>query len=106
MMQPSHPSVTDGWGNHDNFVGYGQVDGEDKFALKLRPGDISVPGDGFHLAFAAPTRAAVDAFYQAAMKHGGTDNGSHGLHPEYGENYYAAFVFDPDGHRIEAVICG
>ena len=36
--------------------------------------------------------------------HGGKDNGGSGLHPEYGSGYYAAFVFDPDGYRIEAVI--
>jgi hypothetical protein len=53
---------------------------------------------------AAPSRAAVDAFYQASLAHGGRDNGAAGLHPEYGAHYYAAFVFDPDGYRIEAVI--
>jgi catechol 2,3-dioxygenase-like lactoylglutathione lyase family enzyme len=63
-------------------------------------------GDGFHIAFVARSREAVDAFYQAAMKHGGKDNGGSGLNPEYGKNYYAAFVFDPDGYRIEAVING
>jgi catechol 2,3-dioxygenase-like lactoylglutathione lyase family enzyme len=57
-----------------------------------------------HFAFAAPDRGAVDAFYKAAMKAGGKDNGKPGLRPEYHEHYYAAFVFDPDGHNIEAVI--
>ena len=63
-------------------------------------------GDGFHIAFVARSRKAVDAFYRAALKHGGKDNGGSGLNPEYGKNYYAAFVFDPDGYRIEAVING
>jgi catechol 2,3-dioxygenase-like lactoylglutathione lyase family enzyme len=57
-----------------------------------------------HFAFAAPDRAAVDAFHKAALKAGGKDNGAPGLRPEYHENYYAAFVLDPDGHNIEAVI--
>ncbi len=92
--------------SHDVFVGYGVEDNEDKFALKLIPEGATIPGEGTHLAFAAPSRQAVDEFYAAAMKHGGTDNGGFGIHSEYGPNYYAAFVFDPDGYRIEAVICG
>lgn len=44
------------------------------------------------------------AFYAAALTQGGTDNGGAGLHPEYGPDYYAAFVIDPDGYRIEAVV--
>jgi catechol 2,3-dioxygenase-like lactoylglutathione lyase family enzyme len=88
----------------ETAVGYGSPGGEDQFAIKLRPASVVVPGEGFHVAFAAPSRQAVAAFYQAAMEHGGRDNGGAGLHPEYGNNYYAAFVFDPDGYRIEAVI--
>ena len=90
----------------ESFVGYGQIDDADFFSLKLRSDGVTIPGDGFHLAFAASTRAAVDAFYQAALQHSGTDNGGCGLHPEYGDHYYAAFVLDPDGYWIEAVICG
>jgi len=86
------------------FVGYGSEAGKDVFALKLRPENAGVPGDGFHVAFAAPTREAVSAFYEAALAHGGRDNGGAGLHPEYGPDYFAAFVMDPDGYRIEAVI--
>lgn len=56
-----------------------------------------------HLAFMARTRAQVDAFYHAALAAGGKDNGAPGLRPRYHANYYAAFVFDPDGHNIEAV---
>ncbi|HRJ02739.1 MAG TPA: VOC family protein [Hyphomonas sp.] len=88
------------------FVGYGTEDNCDKFALKRQKAPICVPRAGFHLAFAAPNRKAVDAFYEAAMKQGGKNNGGCGLHKEYGPNYYAAFVFDPDGYRIEAVING
>jgi len=56
-----------------------------------------------HIAFLAPSRAAVDAFYQAALAAGGTDNGPPGLRPHYHPNYYGAFVLDPDGYNVEAV---
>lgn len=84
-------------------IGYGVEDGKDKFCLKLRP-DVNSPGPGFHLAFAAPTRDAVDAFYAAAVATGGICNGPPGARPNYGPTYYAAFVIDPDGYRVEAVI--
>lgn len=56
-----------------------------------------------HVAFGVASRALVDAFYQAAITAGGRDNGPPGLRPHYHENYYGAFVLDPDGHNIEAV---
>ena len=56
-----------------------------------------------HLAFAAESREQVDAFYRAALAAGGKDNGAPGLRPRYHAHYYAAFVFCPDGHNIEAV---
>jgi len=55
-----------------------------------------------HLAFQAADRATVDAFHQAALAHGGEDNGGPGERP-YHPGYYAAFVYDPDGNNIEAV---
>ena len=55
-----------------------------------------------HIAFHADNRAAVDAFYEAAIAAGGKDNGPPGLRPQYHANYYGAFVHDPDGHNIEA----
>lgn len=60
------------------------------------------PQSGLHVCFAAPTRASVDAFHVAALAHGGADNGAPGLRTDYAPNYYAAFVADPDGYRIEA----
>lgn len=87
----------------DTAIGYGLVDDEDLLCLKLRD-NAHAPGAGFHLAFAASSRAQVDAFYAAALASGGTGNGEAGLRPDYGDSYYAAFVIDPDGHRIEAVI--
>jgi catechol 2,3-dioxygenase-like lactoylglutathione lyase family enzyme len=87
----------------DASIGYGLVDGEDILLLNLCP-DATAPGDGFHLAFAAPSRASVDAFHQNGLAAGGRDNGAPGLRPDYGDAYYAAFLVDPDGHRVEAVI--
>jgi len=66
-------------------------------------GDNERVGEGTHVAFAARTRAEVDAFYAAAMAAGGTDNGPPGIRAIYHPNYYGAFVRDPDGLNIEAV---
>lgn len=56
-----------------------------------------------HVAFVARSRADVDAFHAAALAAGGRDNGAPGLRPHYHPDYYGAFVFDPDGHNVEAV---
>ncbi len=64
------------------------------------------PESGLHFCLTAPTRKAVDAFHQAALAAGGVDNGKPGLRPDYGADYYAAFVIDPDGYRIEAYCSG
>jgi len=61
------------------------------------------PIEKLHVAFVASTREAVDAFHKAALNAGGVCNGPPGLRPRYAENYYAAFVLDPDGNNIEAV---
>ncbi len=58
---------------------------------------------GNHVAFSASRRNDVDAFYVAALTAGGKPNGEPGLRPEYSDTYYAAFVRDLDGHKIEAV---
>ncbi|KAK3395041.1 Glyoxalase/Bleomycin resistance protein/Dihydroxybiphenyl dioxygenase [Podospora didyma] len=65
--------------------------------------DAAAPGPGFHLAFNAPTRDSVVMFHAVAMGYGGTDNGLPGVRKHYGQNYFAAFVVDPDGWRLEAV---
>jgi catechol 2,3-dioxygenase-like lactoylglutathione lyase family enzyme len=57
---------------------------------------------GLHVCFTAPSAAAVDAFHAAALQAGGRDNGGPGLRPIYSDDYYAAFIIDPDGYRIEA----
>jgi catechol 2,3-dioxygenase-like lactoylglutathione lyase family enzyme len=84
------------------FAGYGVQDGKDKLALKETAASAPA-GPGFHIALAAPSREAVDAFHEAALRHGASDNGLPGLRLHYGPTYYAAFIIDLDGHRIEAV---
>jgi catechol 2,3-dioxygenase-like lactoylglutathione lyase family enzyme len=89
------------WSNEDG-VGYGVPGGNDKLALFLQAG-VTPPGPGFHLAFEAPSRTAVDAFHAEALRLGGRDEGAPGERPDYSPTYYAAFVIDPDGHKPEAV---
>jgi catechol 2,3-dioxygenase-like lactoylglutathione lyase family enzyme len=79
-------------------VGFG-VPGEKIFWI----GDGDKVGEGIHVAFTADTHAQVNAFHSSGLKAGGTDNGKPGPRPNYGPNYYAAFVYDPDGANIEAV---
>lgn len=74
-------------------------DGKPEFWL----GEGGAGGQHLHVAFAARTRAEVDAFYRAALAAGGGDNGAPGLRPHYHPNYYGAFVLDADGNNIEAV---
>jgi len=66
-------------------------------------GDGKAPTTGVHVAFTAPDRTTVDAFYKAALAAGGRDNGAPGIRAHYHPHYYGAFVLDPDGHNIEAV---
>jgi len=90
------------WEN-PNGAGFGEPGRGDKLALFAKPGEARVPGAGFHLAFSAPSRAAVDAFHAAAVAASGTDAGAPGPRPHYSPSYYAAFVIDPDGYKLEAV---
>jgi catechol 2,3-dioxygenase-like lactoylglutathione lyase family enzyme len=83
---------------HGGGVGMGQ-DGKPYFWF----GDGRPAGSGLHVAFVTQTRGAVDAFYAAALAAGGRDNGPPGPRPHYHDNYYGAFVLDPDGNNIEAV---
>ncbi len=90
--------------NGETSLGYGK----DSVALWIGVTRKPVKADmasGLHVCFDAPTRKSVDAFHKAALATGGTDNGKPGLRADYGANYYAAFVIDPDGYRIEAY-CG
>ena len=82
-------------------LGFGAEGEQGLFWIGAGEGDR--PGTGLHVAFDAESHAQVDAFYNAALAAGGKDNGPPGPRPNYGPNYYAAFVFDPDGANIEAV---
>lgn len=90
-------------GEQEQAVGYGSPGGGDKLALKQVEPATGGSSAGFHVAFAAPNRDAVAGFHAAALAAGGSDNGGPGLREHYGPSYYAAFVVDPDGHRLEAV---
>ncbi|TWT12840.1 VOC family protein [Reyranella sp. CPCC 100927] len=82
-------------------IGYGERGAAGGYISVFR--SENVVADNRHWAFRAPSRAAVRAFYEAALAQGGRDDGPPGLRPEYNPTYYAAFVLDPDGNRIEAV---
>jgi|SRR5262249_27426812 len=84
-------------------VGFGKRYPE--FWLNHRPDMYTVaPDTGVHVCLRAPTAAAVEAFHSAALAHGGASDGAPGLRPQHGEGYYAAFIRDPDGNRVEAVV--
>jgi len=88
-------------------AGYGPpgFEGEAPLALVV-PTDAppSAPSSAFHVALAAPDREAVQRFHAEALAHGGRDEGPPGVRENYDPGYYAAFVLDPDGHRLEAVV--
>ena len=89
------PEMTGNEGHHAGF-------GADKKAFFwLTTG--KAPKSRSHVAFEAKDHAAVAAFYEAAIKAGGKDNGLPGLRPHYHKHYFGAFVLDPDGHNVEAV---
>ena len=92
----------------DGAVGFGATEpetGDDPGGdFWISTGDPSLPRN--HIAFRAKSVAQVVAFYEAALAAGARDNGAPGLRPHYHINYYATFVFDPDGYNIEAVFHG
>jgi len=86
-------------------AGWGTPPGKDEAFAVIQEAAGLPCGSSFmsHIAFTAPTRAAVAAFYDAAMKNGAESQGEPRLYPEHGVNYFAAFVGDSDGYNIEAV---
>jgi len=90
--------------NDEASAGYGSDEAQFWVLKSARP-VAQNPESGLHLCFDAPTRKSVDAFYKAALAAGGKDNGKPGIRANYSPTYYAAFVIDPDGHRVEAY-CG
>jgi catechol 2,3-dioxygenase-like lactoylglutathione lyase family enzyme len=86
----------------DRGIGYGLPGGPDKLALFLQDHDQPLAaGPGSHLALWAPDETAVQGSHRAALASGGSNEGSPGLRPRYGPAYYAAFIRDPDGHKLE-----
>jgi catechol 2,3-dioxygenase-like lactoylglutathione lyase family enzyme len=85
------------------FVDFGDRDGPE-FSLETPTnGEPASAGNGVHIALCATSPTAVDAFYAAALAHGGTSDGAPGPRPQYGPDYYGAFAFDPEGNKLEAV---
>ena len=83
-------------------VGFGKQYAE--FWINLRADAVPAPANsGAHVCFRARATDLVDAFHAAALANGGASDGAPGLRPQHGEGYYAAFIRDPDGNRLEAV---
>jgi catechol 2,3-dioxygenase-like lactoylglutathione lyase family enzyme len=86
----------------DAAIGFGKKYPE--FWINRRAAMDRIADDsGAHICLRAPSAEAVDAFHAAALAAGGTSDGGPGVRPEYHQTYYAAFIRDPDGNRIEAV---
>ena len=81
-----------------DVAGFGEPPKADFWIGRGKPNDPAL-----HVAFRVNRRALVDAFYHAALAAGGRDNGAPGPRPHYHQDYYGAFVLDPDGHNIEVV---
>jgi catechol 2,3-dioxygenase-like lactoylglutathione lyase family enzyme len=84
-------------------VAYGKVYPE-FWVQKPHDGGSAATANGVHFAFLAPDKPALQAFYEAALAAGGSDDGAPGPRPDYGPEYFGCFVRDPDGHKIEAAI--
>jgi catechol 2,3-dioxygenase-like lactoylglutathione lyase family enzyme len=93
-------------GRDAHWIGYGlRANAADpgRSYLSIRRREALQTSAGTHWAFKAGSRAVVDAFWRAGLSAGGHDDGPPGLRPHYHADYYAAFLLDPDGNRIEAV---
>jgi catechol 2,3-dioxygenase-like lactoylglutathione lyase family enzyme len=82
-------------------VGFGKKYSE--FWINLRPNAPQEDNPGSHVAMRAKSKDMVDVFHATALAHGGTSDGAPGPRESFGEGYYAAFIRDPDGNKIEAV---
>jgi catechol 2,3-dioxygenase-like lactoylglutathione lyase family enzyme len=86
----------------DAAIGYGKKYAEFWINARTTMSPVA-PDSGVHICLRAPSTEAVDAFHAAALVAGGASDGAPGFRAHYHENYYAAFIRDPDGNRIEAV---
>jgi catechol 2,3-dioxygenase-like lactoylglutathione lyase family enzyme len=96
-------------GRDEGWLGYGErCDGDhpERSYVSVRPGPRPETSHGRHWCFKAPSRVAVDDFWRAGLANGGTDDGPPGFRKEYHPTYYAAFLIDPGGNRVEAVFHG
>jgi len=97
--------------NWDGWVGWGRYEDHGQFELALwicPPFNqrAATVGNGTMIAFKADSRRAVREFHEAALQNGGSSEGSPDLRPQYGEDFYAAYVRDPDGNKLAAVCRG
>jgi catechol 2,3-dioxygenase-like lactoylglutathione lyase family enzyme len=93
-------------GADEAWIGYGErcdAAHPERAYLSIRLGPAPGAAVGRHWCFKAPSRAAVDAFHRAGLAAGGRDEGAPGLRARYHPHYYAAFLADPAGNRVEAV---
>ena len=88
---------------HAGGIAYGEPAGPKIFIGPTFDGKPATNGNGSHVAFICKERVTVDAFYAAALAHGGSDEGAPGPRPHYHPNYYGAYVRDPDGNKLQAV---
>ena len=86
---------------HPGAVAYGKMFPEFWVQTPI-DGAPAETANGHHIAFIAPSKAAVDAFHEAGLAAGAADDGAPGPRPDYGEPYYGCFLRDLDGHKIEA----
>ena len=104
--------ATIGWSSHAAFPGWrgyssgGGGEGLTLWICAPFDGAPASAGNGTMMAFAAATPAEVDAFHAAAMAHGGQDEGAPGPRPQYGPQWYAAYLRDPTGNKLGIVYNG
>lgn len=99
MAELGHPVFLERPGG----IAFGEAVGPKLFVGPAFDGKPAISGNGTHVAFIVKDRATVDAFHAAALAHDGTDEGAPGLRPHYHQNYYGAYVRDPDGNKLQAV---
>lgn len=102
--------ATIGWASHMEFPGYraysegGAGEGQSVWICAPFNGEPACFGNGTMVAFGAPTKDQIHAFYDAAMAHGGSDEGPPGPRPDYGPDWYSAYLRDPTGNKLAIVL--